>query len=48
MLPTSLGWMRSASRGVSPMIHAIVTSDKELWDALVDGAVESGRNLAWQ
>lgn len=33
--PARLGWMRSANRGVAPMINAIV--DEELFNDLVDG-----------
>eukprot|EP00571_Detonula_confervacea_P006914 CAMPEP_0172317922 /NCGR_PEP_ID=MMETSP1058-20130122/33295_1 /TAXON_ID=83371 /ORGANISM="Detonula confervacea, Strain CCMP 353" /LENGTH=347 /DNA_ID=CAMNT_0013032609 /DNA_START=367 /DNA_END=1410 /DNA_ORIENTATION=- len=37
LTPTSLGWMRSASVGISPMLHAILTSNEELLDNLEDG-----------
>ncbi|KAL3779017.1 hypothetical protein HJC23_011456 [Cyclotella cryptica] len=32
--PTNLGWMRSASVGVLPVLHAILSSDEELMEGL--------------
>jgi len=41
--PTNLGWMRSASVGVLPVLHAILSSDEELMEDLdrqwTDGGV---------
>jgi len=35
--PTNLGWMRDATVGVAPVLHAILSTDDELLDGLEDG-----------
>lgn len=41
LTPTNLGWMRSASVGVKPVLHAILTNNDELTNSL-----EKGRQLS--
>ena len=37
LTPTDLGWMRSASDGVLPVLHAILSSDEELMEEMGGG-----------